>query len=211
MANYLKIVFVIDESGSMSGSNDDVIGGFNSYIDTQRKETKGKVTVSLYKFNHEVSRVIHDKPIKDIKDLSTTDYIPGGFTALYDAIGKAIHDTDKQITNQNDNKKPDSVMFVIITDGQENSSKEFSSQALKTLIATHEDLLKWYFVYLGSGLNDFSDADHLGLKYRATSQKINLQSNFNSVAESTVLFRRCDDNNMDETISFLMKDLDDKK
>jgi uncharacterized protein YegL len=211
MANYLKIVFVIDESGSMSGSDEDVIGGFNSYIDTQRKENKGKVTVSLYKFNHEVTRIIHDKPIKDIIPLTKEDYIPGGFTALFDAIGKSIHDTDKQIAKLNNKKKPDSVMFVIITDGQENSSREFSSQALKTLIATHEDLLKWYFIYLGSGLTDFADADRLGLKFRASSQKANLRSNFDSVAESTVMYCKNKDSSMDNTVSFLLRDLDDQK
>ena len=126
--NYLKIIFIVDESGSMQGSESDVVGGFNNYIQRQRSETVGKVTVSLYKFNSLVSSVIVNKPIAKIKELNQTHYSPSGFTALYDAIGKAIQETDSQISSISEKQRPDKVLMVIITDGQENASKEFSSQ-----------------------------------------------------------------------------------
>lgn len=208
--NYLKIIFVIDESGSMQGSESDVIGGFNNYIECQRKETVGKVTVSLYKFNSLVSSVIVNKPIAKIKELNQTHYSPSGFTALYDAIGKAIQETDNQIAAIQQSERPNKVLMVIITDGQENASKEFSSQAIKTLIATHQNLMNWGFIYLGAGLKDFTDADLLGLKNRVNSETPAWKRSFNSVAKSSILFRFSDSNDNDQQIMCdLVSDLSD--
>src|SRR5690554_2526591 len=95
--NYLKIIFVIDESGSMSGTESDVTGGFNNFIEQQRAQQQGRVTVSLYKFNNSWSRVLNDLPIEEIRPLTSADYTPGGLTALYDTIGHAITDIGNQI------------------------------------------------------------------------------------------------------------------
>lgn len=208
--NQLKIIFVIDESGSMQGSETDVIGGFNSYIEQQRKETIGKVTVSLYKFNSVVTSVIVNKPITKIKELNKTHYIPSGFTALYDAIGTAIKETDSQISAYNENQRPDKVLVVIITDGEENASKEFSSQAIKTLIATHENLLNWGFVYLGTGLKDFTDADLLGLKNRVNYETPSWKRAFNTVADSSIRFRKSNPKENDQIMFDLISDLNDE-
>jgi uncharacterized protein YegL len=208
---HLKIVFIIDESGSMQGSNSDVIGGFNSFIDRQKSENTGKITVSLYKFNNLVTRVINNKPAAKVRNLTNEDYTPSGFTALYDAIGQAIHETDKQLSAQPEKERPDKVMIVIITDGQENASKEFSSVALKSMISTHEDLLKWNFIFLGSGLEDFKDAESLGLKYRANAPAYKLKSNINHVAESSIMFCMSPDTDEKEIIENLVSDLNDDK
>lgn len=210
--NYLKIIFVIDESGSMSGSESDVTGGFNSYVEKQRNENTGKVTVSLYKFNSDVSCVISNKPISEIKNLTSEDYTPNSFTALYDAIGHAIKDSDNEVSSTSEKKRPDCVMMVIITDGQENASKVYTSEAIRTMIASHENLLNWKFIYLGTGLSDFIDADLIGMKYRASSRKDNLKSKFDNVAESTIRYRRMDSSNdLNENIKVLMNILEDKK
>lgn len=209
--NQLKIIFVIDESGSMQGSESDVIGGFNSYIERQRKETVGKLTVSLYKFNSSVTSVIVNKPIARIKELNNAHYCPNGFTALYDAIGKAIQETDSQLSSVPEKLRPDKVLMIIITDGQENASKEFSSQSIKTLIATHENLLNWGFVYLGAGLKDFTDADLLGLKNRVNNETPSWKRVFNSVAETCIRYRQSNPKENDDIMADLVSDLNDVK
>lgn len=209
--NYLKIIFVIDESGSMSGSESDVTGGFNSFIEKQRNEVTGNVTVSLYKFNSDVSRVITNKPICEIKNLTSADYAPNSFTALYDAIGHAIKEADSEVASISEEGRPDCVIIVIITDGQENASKEYTSEAIKTLISSHENLLNWKFIYLGTGLSDFTDADLIGMRYRASSQKVNLKSKFDNVADSSIRFCRRDTKDLNDNINQLMNNLEDKE
>lgn len=209
--NHLKIVFIIDESGSMQSSVSDVIGGFNNYIERQRNETVGKVTVSLYKFNNMVTKVVDNKTIAGIKALNHSHYSPRGFTALYDAIGKAIQETDIMVASLPNTERPNHVLMVIITDGHENASKVFSSEAIKSLIATHENLLNWSFVYLGAGLKDFTDADLLGLNYRVNNETPSWNKVFNSVSESTVHFRFAKPTENDQIMKDLVSDLNDKE
>ena len=204
---YLKIVFVIDESGSMQGSNSDVVGGFNGFIEKQKAENTGKITVSLYKFNNLVTRVISNKPAAKVRTLTNEDYTPSGFTALYDAIGQAIHETDKNLSGIPENERPDKVMVVIITDGQENASKEFSATAIKSAISTHEELLKWSFIFLGSGLEDFRDAEAIGIKYMANAPAFKLKSNINHVAESSIMYCMMDEKDEKEILEDLVSDL----
>lgn len=208
---YLKIVFIIDESGSMQGSNSDVIGGFNGFIDKQKAENKGKITVSLYKFNNLVTRVIANKSAAKVRNLTNEDYMPSGFTALYDAIGEAIHETDKQLSSLPEKDRPDKVMVVIITDGEENASKEFSVTAIKSSISTHEELLHWSFIFLGSGLSDFKDAEAMGIKNRANAPQWKLKKNIDHVAESSIMFCMSTDRDEKEIIENLVSDLNDTK
>jgi hypothetical protein len=208
--NSLKIVFVIDESGSMSGSESDVIGGFNGYVDKVRKDNPGEVVVSLYKFSDVVSRVVANKKISAIKKLTEEDYMPGGFTALYDAIGQAVTDTDGEVAALTGEGRPDAVLVVIITDGQENASRVFTGESVRALIGTHERLLDWSFVYLGSGLENLEDADKMGMKNKVSSKKANLMSNFSSVAEVSANLICFDGKSKEAKINKLMEDLKDK-
>ena len=208
---HLKIVFIIDESGSMQGSNSDVIEGFNSFIEKQKTENRGKITVSLYKFNNLVTRVISNKSAAKVRKLTNEDYNPSGFTALYDAIGQAIHETDKQLSALPEKERPDKVMVVIITDGEENASKEFSATAIKSTISTHEELLHWSFIFLGSGLSDFKDAEAIGIKNRANAPQWKLKSNINHVAESSIMYCMSPDMDEKEIIENLVSDLNDDK
>lgn len=208
---HLKIVFIIDESGSMQGSNSDVIGGFNSFIEKQKTENKGKITVSLYKFNNLVTRVISNKSAAKVRILTNEDYTPSGFTALYDAIGQAIYETDKQLSVLSEKERPDKVMVVIITDGEENASKEFSATAINSSISTHEELLNWSFVFLGSGLSDFKDAEAMGIKNRANAPAWKLKKNIDYVAESSIMFCTLPETNEKKIIENLVSELNDDK
>lgn len=199
--NYLKIIFVIDESGSMQGTESDVIGGFNNFIEEQKSKPYGKIDVTLYKFNNESSRVFNNLPLDEIRHLERRDYNPGGLTALYDTIGIAISETEKHKTNLKQRHRPDMILMVIITDGQENASREYSSLTIKSLIEKNEKRENWQFIYLGADLSNFVDADTLGIRNRASTGKSNLKEKFNVVSEHTILFRKA---NLEEDSDVLM-------
>ena len=209
--NYLKIIFVIDESGSMQGTESDVIGGFNNFIEEQKSKPYGKIDVTLYKFNSESSRIFDNIPIDKIRNLERRDYKPGGLTALYDTIGIAINETEKHKSHLKQEYRPDMILMVIITDGQENASREYSAHTMKNLIEKHEQSENWQFIYLGTDLSNFIDADTLGFRNRASSRKANLLDKFNVVSEHTLLFREADlVEDKDILMSKFMHDLDDE-
>lgn len=202
--NYLKIIFVIDESGSMGGTESDVIGGFNSFIKEQKSKPYGKIDVTLYKFNDACSIIFNDLPLDKIRPLSKVDYTPGGLTALYDTIGIAISEADKQNNHLKQEHKPDMVMMVIITDGQENASHEYTSQTVKRLIQEHEQNEDWQFIYLGADFTNFADADSLGIKYRTSSRKKSMKKSFSVISDYAGLFRSAD---LEGNMNFMMNDL----
>jgi uncharacterized protein YegL len=206
----LKIVFVIDESGSMQGSEQDVIGGFNGFINRQKNENVGIVSVSLYKFNTDVSLVYLDVPINNIESITKKDYNPNGFTALYDAIGMAITETGNKLSANKSKHNRENVLIVIITDGQENASKEYTSQTVKSLISTHEKLLQWNFIYLGVGLKDFTDASVLELKNRAKLKKDNIVADFDKISDSCIRFSISPCMKMDSEVQELINDLNNE-
>lgn len=205
----LKIVFIIDESGSMQGSEQDVIGGFNGLIERPKNENVGIVSVSLYKFNSDVTRVYLDVSIKEIESITEKDYTPNGFTALYDAIGTAIIETGNKLSATKSKQKSENVLMVIITDGQENASKEYTSQTVKSLISTHEKLLQWNFIYLGVGINDFTDANVLDIKNRANAKKKNISSVFGSISCCISNVSKKPNLKMDNEVKELIKDIND--
>ena len=210
--NYLKIIFVIDESGSMQGTESDVIGGFNNFIEEQRTKPYGKVDVTLYKFNNEITKVFSDLPLEKIRLIDRRDYNPGGLTALYDTIGIAINEAERHNEYLKKEDKPDMSIMVIITDGQENASREYSGYAVKQLIEKHERNEDWQFIYLGANLSSFSDADDLGIRHRASSRKENLKEKFGKVSEHTAYFREAKSlkANMSSFMDKFIDDLDDK-
>ncbi len=204
---FLKIVFVIDESGSMQGSNADVIGGFNSFIYRHSNEPNAKVNVSLYKFSHLITQVIANKPVNEVAPLTHADYSPNGFTALYNAIGKAIAKTDEFVESLSENDRPTTVMMVIITDGHENASQIYSTDALKSTIATHEKLLNWKFIYLGADFNNFDDANQLGITSHAAFKKRNMPLKFDMIANAGISY--CLEPNDELDTQSLLNDLKD--
>ena len=124
----LDLIFVMDRSGSMSGSEEDTIGGFNSFIQREKdKNLNTHVTTVLFDDQYEV--LYKRKPINEVNELTRNEYWVRGCTALLDAIGKTINTLDKEIDNK--------VLFIIMTDGMENSSREFSKEKIRNLISNH--------------------------------------------------------------------------
>lgn len=147
----VDVIFLLDRSGSMHGSVNDTIGGFNAYLEEQKaNEFDTKVTTILFDHGYEV--LYKRKDIDEVKPLTHNEYFVRGSTALLDAIGRTITTMEREIDNP--------VLFVITTDGYENSSREYSKNQIKNMIGN----LNWEFIYLGADIDSFGEAAHLGIR-----------------------------------------------
>ena len=132
--NFIHVCFVIDESGSMCGSQSDVIGGFKRVIDEQKAIKDGTCSVSLFKFEDEVTEVYRGKDVNDVEYLDEHTYKPGGCTAMNDGIGTAIDRIGKWLDGMKEEDKPEKNLIVIMTDGMENASKEYTGKQVRDMI-----------------------------------------------------------------------------
>ena len=122
--NFIHVVFVIDESGSMTTSQSDVIGGFKRVVDEQKAVKDGTCAVSLFKFSDKVTEVYRGKDVNEVEYLDEHTYAPGGMTAMNDGIGVAIDNIGKWLDGMKESEKPEKNLVVIMTDGMENASRE---------------------------------------------------------------------------------------
>ena len=172
MKNLTEIVFVIDKSGSMFGLENDTIGGFNSTIEKQLKED-GIAYVSTILFNH-TAEVIHDRvDLREVKPLTISDYISGGSTALYDALGGAINHIKKVHRYARKEDLPEKTIFIITTDGMENASRRYSRKMVKELISTQQEKHNWEFIFLGANIDSGDTAESIGIKRSRARNYIN--------------------------------------
>ena len=174
--NFTHVCFVIDESGSMYSSINDVVGGFKKIIEEQKANTTGTCAVSLYTFENEVHKHFVLKDVNEID--SELTYSPGGSTSLNDAVGTAIDEIGKVLSEMNESDRPASNLVVIMTDGGENSSKEYKIAQVREKIKHQTDKYNWTFMYLGADITTSAIADSLGVTYRGYSTKKNLESNY---------------------------------
>lgn len=156
-----ELVFILDRSGSMNGLESDTIGGFNSFIDRQ-KDVDGKCLVSVVLFNSE-STVIYDRePLEKIRKMTMDDYMPGGSTALIDAMGDTIHHIRNVHRYIRKEDVPDKTVFVIITDGMENDSHHYSSDEVKRMVSNQKEK-GWEFLFLGANIDAVETAKEYGI------------------------------------------------
>ena len=166
-----ELVFILDRSGSMSGLEKDVIGGFNSTIKKQ-KENEGECLVSTVLFNDH-SKVVHDRvSISEVEKMKDEDYVPSGTTALVDALGDSIRYIEKvhRIVRKED--VPTHTIFVVTTDGQENSSHKYSSEEVKKMITAQQEK-GWEFIYLAANIDAVETSKMYGFKRENSHNYIN--------------------------------------
>lgn len=179
----LDIIFLIDRSGSMSGSETDTIGGFNSYI-KREKENGFKTKVTTILFDHQYEVLYSRKDINEVCELTDKEYYVRGSTALLDAIGKTINTLDKEIDNK--------VLFIIMTDGYENSSVEYNKTQIKNLINNHQ----WEFIYIGADIDSYAEAASIGIRKSRTANynksKEGYDDLFTSVENASKTLRKAD-------------------
>lgn len=160
---FTEIVFILDKSGSMCGLEFDTIGGYNSFIEKQ-KQVEGEACVSTVLFSDE-SKVVHDRvPISRIEPMTSAQYTVDGCTALLDAIGAAIHHIGKVHKKLSKEELPEKTIFVITTDGAENSSLEYDYKKIKKMIEKKQKKNKWEFLFLGANIDAIGEAGKLGIR-----------------------------------------------
>lgn len=158
----VEVVFILDRSGSMSGLEADTVGGFNSILKKQKKEP-GEVIWSTVLFDDKYE-VIHDRvPIKQIEKLTENEYYVRGSTALLDAVGRTINHIANIHKHAGLKDIPEKTMFVIMTDGMENASFEYTYGAVKKMIKRQQDKYGWEFLFLGANMDAVSVAGRMDI------------------------------------------------
>ena len=179
----VKIVCILDSSGSMHSVKQETIDGFNSFLETQ-KEMKDNATLSLIQFNSIYNVTYKNKSIKKAPLLNNLTYTPGSFTALNDAIGRTL------VTLKAESGITDEIIVCILTDGLENFSKEFSRKDVQSLVKECEQEYGWVFIYLGANQDAFAESEKYGMDatnsftYNQTTEGMDLV--FNKVLGETV-------------------------
>ena len=157
-----ELVFILDRSGSMAGLESDTIGGFNGMIAQHRSEG-GDVFVSTVLFDHE-NEVIHDRVrVADVPTLTSKEYYTRGCTALLDAMGDAIHHIKNVHKYARPEDSPARTMFIITTDGMENSSTRYTADQVRAMVKQQEEA-GWEFVFLGANIDAVQVAGGLGIR-----------------------------------------------
>ena len=156
-----ELVIIIDKSGSMHGLEKDVIGGFNSLIEEQKKE--GETIVTTIFFNDKKKLIHEGVDIKEVKPLDRRSYQPSGCTALLDAVGDAISLIKAKHSRLKEEDLPEHTIFSIMTDGLENSSREYSYPRVKEMIKFQEKC-GWEFIFQAANIDVEREADRLGIK-----------------------------------------------
>lgn len=157
-----EIVFILDRSGSMSGLESDTIGGYNSMIEKQKKE-EGEALISTVLFDGQTD-VLHDRvPLDKISPITEKEYYVRGSTALLDAVGGAIHHIGNVHKYAREEDVPEKTLFIITTDGMENSSRQYSYYKIKKMIEKQKEKYHWEFIFLGANIDAVGVADRFGV------------------------------------------------
>ena len=160
--NSTEMVFVLDRSGSMSGLAADTIGGFNELIEKQKK-IEGDAYVTTVLFDHEYE-VLHDHvALGEVAPLTDKEYFARGSTALLDAVGRTIDSVGARLAAAPEEERPEHVVFVITTDGRENSSREYTAKQVREMVEHQQQKYSWQFVFLGANMDAVSEARNLGI------------------------------------------------
>ncbi len=189
----MELVFVLDKSGSMTGLENDTIGGYNSMLEKQR-QIQGECVVTTVLFDHSYE-LLHDRiDIRAIEPMTKEQYQVGGSTALLDAMGMTISKIAKVQQSTSPQYRAEQVMFVVITDGEENSSREFTVAKIKSLVEHYKEKEAWEFVFLGANIDAVETARHYGISpERAQSyhaDQAGVELNFSVMSEAVAQFRQ---------------------
>jgi uncharacterized protein YegL len=200
-----ELVFILDKSGSMSGLEADTIGGYNSML-AKQQAVEGECHITTVLFDHGYE-LLHDRiDIKAVSPITEQEYQVGGSTALLDAIGRTVHKIGNAQRHTADDYRAEKVMFVIITDGEENASRKYSAEKVKAQIERKKTKYGWEFIFLGANIDAVETAGRFGIApdravdYLADSEGTEL--NFRAMNKAVMSFREasCIDNSVFEEI-----------
>ena len=189
-----ELVFILDRSGSMSGMEQDTIGGFNSMI-CKQKQQEGAVLVSTVLFNSH-SKVIHDRvPLEQVQPMTEEDYCVGGTTALLDAVGGAIKHIGMVHKYARPEDRPEKTMVIITTDGMENASRKYTYDKVRQMIEHEKEKYGWEFLFLGANIDAVQEAARFGISAdRAADYHCDQKGtalNYEVISEAVTSVRAC--------------------
>ena len=192
--NLTELVFILDKSGSMSGLEKDTIGGFNSLLDQQRK-VDGECVITTVLFDNRYE-LLHDRiDIRAVQPITGKEYFVGGSTALLDAIGKTIHKIGAVQKNTTEDYRAEKVLFVIITDGEENASRHYSSMQIREMIQRQKERYGWEFIFLGANIDAVETAGRFGIDADRAVDYVpdgeGTELNYRMMSETVATFREC--------------------
>jgi len=200
-----EIILILDRSGSMANIRNDMEGGIKNYIEKQKKEP-GECYVSLYQFDDVYEPVFEYKNITNVGEISL---VPRNMTALWDAVCKTINSVGDRLANTPESERPESIIITVITDGNENSSKEFTLQQVKDLVKQQADKYNWRFIFLGANQDAVLNGTNMGfgagtsMTYASNSKGVS--NSFDSLNIATCTYRTCN------ASSYAFSDEDRKK
>ncbi len=157
-----QIVCILDRSGSMAALESDTIGGYNKFIESQ-KEEQGEAWVTTVLFDDKYELLYDAANVKTLRPITNKEYYARGMTALYDAVGKTIVDIGHRLAMLAEEERPSKVIVVIITDGQENSSKEYDKGKIKDMITHQTQKYNWQFLFMGANIDSAAEAAAIGI------------------------------------------------
>ena len=192
--DYTDLNIILDRSGSMASIADDMIGGIKTFLDAE-KATGDKTLVSLYQFDDKYDVIFVDK---DNKDDININLVPRGNTALLDAIGRTIVSVGEKLTAMEENDRPNRVLFIIITDGRENASKEYTFERVKEQIKYQREVYSWDFLFLGTTEDALFQKEDLGIGAKSAlgfdRNSASIVNAFAAVSESYQTYKKLDRN-----------------
>ena len=162
MKHETDVTVILDRSGSMEAIASDVIGGFNQFLTKQRRQ-RGDCRLTLVQFDDEYEVAYLARPIADASRLTAKTFEPRGSTALLDAIGRTIVTTGARLAALPEADRPNRVLLVIITDGEENASVEYTRDQVFTMISSQQDVYGWSFLFLAANQDAISEAAKVGI------------------------------------------------
>lgn len=190
--NLTELVFILDKSGSMAGLEKDTIGGFNSMLRKQKAlDGACRITTVLFDNRYEL---LHDRiDIRAVRPMTEKEYRVGGSTALLDAIGRTIQKLAGVQRNTAEEYRAENVMFVIITDGEENASRVYSPQEVRAMIREEREKYGWEFVFLGANIDAVETAGRFGIAPDRAADYVpdseGTELNFRAMSETVACFR----------------------
>ena len=187
-----ELVFILDRSGSMSGLESDTIGGFNSMIAKQKRQS-GEALVSTVLFDNE-SVIIHDRlPLEKVPPMTEKEYFTRGCTALLDAVGGAIRHIGNIHKYARKEDVPEKTMFIITTDGYENASRRYDYDTVRRMIEHEKEKYGWEFLFLGANIDAVKEAARFGIDAdRAVNykcDKVGTELNYEVMSEAICCVR----------------------
>ena len=162
-----EIICIVDRSGSMRTIQENAIGGLNNFVESQKKEP-GRTKFSLILFNHLYQTAVTARPIQQVDPLTDSIFSPWGTTALLDAIGQIIHDTENRFKLMREEEHPDLVIIAILTDGRENASREYNNKLVAEMIRKKREKDDWRFIFLAANQDAFRTARILSIAQSKT-------------------------------------------